>query len=98
MDLVLIKLYKINGSDSIFVIWDELVKFKEEDQSREKMRVYPISDARPSHLMLIWTELGVMCTLYKPHGSYVNMTLPTESQSGLSPYFFCDKYVSFKCR
>lgn len=43
-----------------------MVKFKKEDESREKMRAYRNFNARPPHLTLTWTELGIsICTLQK---------------------------------
>lgn len=33
MDVILVKLYNINGSYLFFGIWDELIIFKEEEKS-----------------------------------------------------------------
>ena len=71
INVVLVKIYNINGLDSIFGIGDGVVRFKKEKESRDMMRVYWSFNVKTVNMDGKHDGMGSIRTFLKPQVGYV---------------------------
>ena len=71
IDVVLVKIYNINGLDSIFGIRDGVVRFKKEKESGDRMRVYRSFNVKTVNMDGKHDGRGSIRTFSKPQVGYV---------------------------
>ena len=71
IEVVLVKIYNINGLDSIFCTGDGVVRFKKEKESGDRMRVYLSFNVKTVDMDGKHGGRGSIRTFSKPQVGYV---------------------------